>query len=72
MKFYHYFINHRKPSQWALDQAKKRVEEEYLLVGLTEDFDSTVVMLEKLAPDLFQGITRYYQSPKSGTYKSIL
>ncbi|XP_072023799.1 uronyl 2-sulfotransferase-like [Amphiura filiformis] len=52
-----------EPSQWSLEQAKKHIEEEYLFVGINEDFESTVMVLERLAPDLFNGIVAEYMKP---------
>ena len=39
----------------ALEQAKKNVENHYLFVGLTEDFENTLKMLEVLVPQQFKG-----------------
>ena len=49
------------------------MKEEYLLVGLLEDFESTLLILEKLAPDLFKGIVADYRKPTStkGRGKSV-
>ncbi|XP_072023798.1 uronyl 2-sulfotransferase-like [Amphiura filiformis] len=63
-----------EPSQWSLEQAKKHIEEKYLLVGIIEDFESTIKVLERLAPDLFNGIVAEYMNPtaddKTTTTKS--
>ncbi|TGZ62915.1 hypothetical protein CRM22_007170 [Opisthorchis felineus] len=45
----------------ALETAKRRVTEDYLLVGLTEEFDEFVTLLEKLLPRFFQGSTDLLQ-----------
>ncbi|OON24041.1 heparan sulfate 2-O-sulfotransferase [Opisthorchis viverrini] len=45
----------------ALETAKRRVAEDYLLVGLTEEFDEFVTLLEKLLPRFFQGSTGLLQ-----------
>ncbi|XP_072016738.1 uronyl 2-sulfotransferase-like [Amphiura filiformis] len=63
-----------EPSQWSLEQAKKHIEEKYLLIGIIEDFESTIKVLERLAPDLFNGIVAEYKKPitddKTTTTKS--
>ncbi|XP_072050648.1 uronyl 2-sulfotransferase-like [Amphiura filiformis] len=52
-----------EPSEWSLQQAKKHIEEEYLFVGINEDFESSVPILERLAPDLFHGIVAEFMNP---------
>lgn len=42
-------------SQWALDQAKRNLVSEYFLVGLTEELESFVEMLEISLPRFFEG-----------------
>ena len=44
----------------ALEIAKRRVEYDYTLVGLTEDFLNTVRALEKLVPSFFDGASEIY------------
>ena len=61
-----------KPSEWTLEQAKRRVEEEYLVVGIAEDFDVILNVLEKLAPDLFHGIVAEYQKGSKSKCTRIL
>ena len=56
---------YRTPSKWALEQAKARVENEYLIVGTLEDLDSTLQIMEKLAPDLLTGIVDLYRYAKT-------
>ncbi|XP_072044507.1 uronyl 2-sulfotransferase-like isoform X2 [Amphiura filiformis] len=60
--------------KWSLNEAKKRVEEEYLIVGLLEDYESTLRLMEKLAPSLFKGIVTDYHSAerkkRSGRFHS--
>ncbi|XP_072043411.1 uronyl 2-sulfotransferase-like [Amphiura filiformis] len=63
---FHFFCGtHPKCStdlKWSLNEAKRRVEEEYLIVGLLEDYESTLKLMEKLAPSLFKGIVTDYKA----------
>ncbi|XP_072016661.1 uronyl 2-sulfotransferase-like [Amphiura filiformis] len=52
-----------EPSEWSLQQAKKHIEEEYLFVGINDDYESTVTILERLAPDLFHGLVAEFMNP---------
>ncbi|XP_077994542.1 uronyl 2-sulfotransferase-like [Glandiceps talaboti] len=51
----------RTPSKWAIEQAKKNVVEKFLFVGITEDFNSTLVVLERLLPQFFEGALESYK-----------
>ncbi|CAH8512674.1 unnamed protein product [Dicrocoelium dendriticum] len=42
-------------SRMALETAKRRVTEDYVLVGITEAFDDFVLLLEKIFPQFFNG-----------------
>lgn len=53
-----YFI--RFPSRWALERAKKNVEK-YAVVGILEEYDDFIKVLEKLLPNFFKGA---YQESK--------
>ncbi|XP_072043188.1 uronyl 2-sulfotransferase-like [Amphiura filiformis] len=63
----------RTDLEWSLNEAKRRVEEDYLIVGLLEDYESTLRLMEKLAPSLFKGIVTDYDADErkkiSGTFK---
>jgi len=53
-------------SEWALAQAKSNLVNKYLLVGVTEELDSFVEVLEELIPRFFSGATQFLsQSGKS-------
>ena len=53
-------------SEWALAQAKHNLVNKYLLVGVTEELDSFVEVLEELIPDFFKGAKEFLeQSGKS-------
>lgn len=42
-------------SEWALATAKRNLASQYLVVGVTEEMDSFVQVLEQLLPDFFSG-----------------
>jgi len=50
---------------WALQQAKKNLIEKYLVVGVTEQIEDLVVVLESLVPDIFVGASAKFRSSKS-------
>ena len=45
-------------SEWSLNEAKRRVEDEYLVVGFLEDLEGSLRVMEKLAPSLFNGLVK--------------
>lgn len=49
-------------SQWALEQAKYNLVNEYLLVGVTEELEDFVMMLEAALPQFFRGATELYKT----------
>ena len=51
----------RTPSRWALEQAKKNVLDKYLVVGLTEEFEQFLQVLERLLPDIFSGLVKVWK-----------
>ncbi|CAF96365.1 unnamed protein product [Tetraodon nigroviridis] len=51
-------------SQWALEQAKYNLVNEYLLVGVTEELEDFVMMLEAALPRFFRGATELYRTGK--------
>ncbi|XP_023345285.1 heparin sulfate O-sulfotransferase-like isoform X2 [Eurytemora carolleeae] len=46
-------------SSWALEQAKQNLINKYLVVGVTEDLESFVTVLELLLPQYFAGGVQY-------------
>uniref|UniRef100_A0A1A9V7H3 Heparin sulfate O-sulfotransferase n=1 Tax=Glossina austeni TaxID=7395 RepID=A0A1A9V7H3_GLOAU len=48
-------------SKWALEQAKRNLVNEYFLVGVTEQMDDFIDLLERSLPRIFQGFREYYQ-----------
>lgn len=49
-------------SHWALEQAKYNLVNEYLLVGVTEELEDFVMMLEAALPRFFRGATELYRT----------
>jgi dermatan/chondrotin sulfate uronyl 2-O-sulfotransferase UST len=43
-----------------LDQAKRNVESEFAVVGVLEDLNTTLAVLEKYIPRFFKGVTKIY------------
>lgn len=57
-------------SQWALEQAKYNLVNEYLLVGVTEELEDFVMMLEAALPRFFRGATDLYRTGPPSFYIS--
>ncbi|KAM9796501.1 heparan sulfate 2-O-sulfotransferase 1-like [Syngnathus typhle] len=51
-------------SRWALEQAKYNLVNEYLLVGVTEELEDFIMILEATLPRFFKGATDLYKSGK--------
>ncbi|KAL6471645.1 hypothetical protein MHYP_G00202950 [Metynnis hypsauchen] len=51
-------------SHWALEQAKYNLVNEYMLVGVTEELEDFVMMLEAALPRFFKGATELYRTGK--------
>jgi len=49
-------------SQWSVDKAKSNIVKNYLFVGLTEEFEKSLYLLEVLAPQFFANATKVYKS----------
>ena len=49
-------------SRWALEQAKSNLVNEYLLVGVTEELEDFIMMLEAALPRFFKGATELYRT----------
>lgn len=54
------YIMCRIPSDESLAEAKRNVEKYYVVVGLTEKLKEYFVVLEKLLPRYFKGVTQAY------------
>ncbi|KAM9840209.1 uronyl 2-sulfotransferase a isoform 1-T1 [Aulostomus maculatus] len=53
----------REPGTWALERAKQNVLENYLLVGILEELEDVLLLLERLLPHYFTGVLNIYKSP---------
>ncbi|XP_074472279.1 uronyl 2-sulfotransferase a isoform X1 [Sebastes fasciatus] len=53
----------REPGVWALERAKQNVVENYLLVGILEELEDVLLLLERLLPHYFTGVLSIYKSP---------
>lgn len=51
-------------SRWALEQAKRNLVNEYFLVGMTEELESFIEMLELSLPRLFNGAMEFFIKSK--------
>lgn len=49
-------------SRWALEQAKYNLVNEYLLVGVTEELEDFIMILEAALPRYFRGATELYRT----------
>ncbi|ELU04384.1 hypothetical protein CAPTEDRAFT_223508 [Capitella teleta] len=53
------------PSQWALDRAKENVIKHYLVVGMSEDVDKFLEVLDMMMPTFFKKGREMYESKLS-------
>ncbi|KAG7465681.1 hypothetical protein MATL_G00156210 [Megalops atlanticus] len=58
----------REPGEWALQRAKQNVLESYLLVGILEELEDVLLLLERLLPHFFSDVLSIYKSPE---YKKL-
>ena len=58
-----FFFFLRIPSQLAVRQAKINVITSYLVVGVTEEIEDFLAVLEKLLPEFFKGVLDIYKRP---------
>lgn len=62
----------RNPSELALQQAKLNVIRNYLLVGVTEELEDFLIVLERLLPEFFTGILKIYKTPGDALQNKIM
>ncbi|XP_064411418.1 uronyl 2-sulfotransferase a [Latimeria chalumnae] len=53
----------REPGLWALERAKQNVNENFLLVGILEELEDVLLILERLLPHYFKDVISIYKSP---------
>lgn len=53
----------REPGVWALERAKQNVLENFLLVGILEELEDVLLLLERLLPHYFSDVLSIYKSP---------
>uniref|UniRef100_A0A4W3HRG7 Uronyl 2-sulfotransferase n=1 Tax=Callorhinchus milii TaxID=7868 RepID=A0A4W3HRG7_CALMI len=58
----------RDPGEWALQRAKDNMNENYLLVGILEELEDVLLLLERLLPHYFKDASSIYHSPE---YKKL-
>merc|ERR1711915_249579 len=51
-------------SEWALAQAKSNLVNQYLLLGITEELDNFIEVLEALLPNFFTGATNHIKKTR--------
>lgn len=51
-------------SRWALERAKSNLLDRYLLVGVTEELEDFIMILEAALPRFFKGATELYRTGK--------
>ena len=58
-----FFFIFRRPTEWALRQAKFNVVSNYLVVGILEEFEDFLLTLENLLPQFFRGALSTWKTP---------
>ncbi|XP_060770065.1 uronyl 2-sulfotransferase a isoform X2 [Neoarius graeffei] len=53
----------REPGVWALERAKQNAMENFLLVGILEELEDVLLLLERLLPHYFSDVLNIYHSP---------
>uniref|UniRef100_UPI00358DED7B uronyl 2-sulfotransferase isoform X2 n=1 Tax=Myxine glutinosa TaxID=7769 RepID=UPI00358DED7B len=53
----------REPGIWALSQAKENLMRNYLLVGILEELEDTLLLLQRLLPHFFKNAASIYNDP---------
>lgn len=49
-------------NEWALAEAKKNLIDHYFLVGVTEELDDFIKLLEVALPSFFHGASSHYET----------
>ncbi|XP_028653712.1 uronyl 2-sulfotransferase a [Erpetoichthys calabaricus] len=53
----------REPGEWALERAKQNVNENFLLIGILEELEDVLLLLERLLPHFFMDVVNIYKNP---------
>lgn len=59
----------REPGEWALERAKLNVNENFLLVGILEELEDVLLLLERFLPHYFKGVLSIYKDPGNSVCK---
>lgn len=59
-------------NEWALEEAKRNLANNYMLVGLTENMEDFVLVLETVLPRMFRGITDFYRKGSKSHIRKTL
>ena len=51
----------KKATEGAYERAKQNMLESYYFIGITEQFDDTVAIMERLVPVYFRGLTHKWK-----------
>uniref|UniRef100_A0A673JSR5 Uronyl 2-sulfotransferase-like n=1 Tax=Sinocyclocheilus rhinocerous TaxID=307959 RepID=A0A673JSR5_9TELE len=54
----------KEPDVWAVERAKQNVIENFLLVGILEELEDVLLLLERLLPHYFSDVLSIYKSPE--------
>ncbi|XP_069462771.1 uronyl 2-sulfotransferase [Ambystoma mexicanum] len=53
----------REPGEWAFERAKQNVNENFLLVGILEELEDVLLLLERYLPHYFKDVLSIYKNP---------
>ncbi|XP_078505391.1 uronyl 2-sulfotransferase isoform X1 [Lissotriton helveticus] len=54
----------REPGEWAFERAKQNVNENFLLVGILEELEDVLLLLERYLPHYFKDVLSIYKNPE--------
>ena len=57
--------------EWALERAKLNVNENFLLVGILEELEDVLLLLERFLPHYFKGVLSIYKDPGNSVCKQF-
>ncbi|XP_030848101.1 heparan sulfate 2-O-sulfotransferase 1 isoform X1 [Strongylocentrotus purpuratus] len=46
---------------WSLEKAKENIDQHYTFIGITEEFETSLQIIERLVPDLLGGLLKAYK-----------